>query len=245
MTEDTFDWGLFSAPTGAAQVTNATDDKLVSLLPKEAKTPVSTYRNMPRRQLGKVVSDMFWDTANMGLVHSISRESVEKALTVIKQPCHSTDDYFRLFSGLNLLNAAIKAPEWKDTLSYSTIKGRVGGFIHRYALDPDRYPGIKASYSKEDRVAYVKIYGVLFSFHYIPLDDVIMAFAETPSNEELVWDGSRLQMIAEKLFEIGESIATATDMLPNRTKHNIGQRPSTHYYSNANTYNSARQRLSM
>ena len=69
------------------------------------------------------------------------------------------------------------------------------------------FQGIRAYYNVEDKVAYVKIYGVIFSFHYIPVDRTIEQFASSNRNVPMTWNGVRLQKIADWLYEKAASLS--------------------------------------
>lgn len=65
-----------------------------------------------------------------GEVFGIDNDSVSKALSIVQgSKVASKSDTFLYLSALNLLNAAIKKPEFKGKLSYSVIKSNAGRLI--------------------------------------------------------------------------------------------------------------------
>ena len=57
------------------------------------------------------------------------KELIEEAKQYIQRPIQDKRDAFLKLSSLNLLNAAIKKKEFKDSLSYGYIKPCVSRFV--------------------------------------------------------------------------------------------------------------------
>ena len=74
------------------------------------------------RDFSTIVASLFRQSQESQM-KEITGNNVIDAMRVAQENCYSLDDYFRCFSALNLLNAAIKIPKWKKLLTYSFIKG--------------------------------------------------------------------------------------------------------------------------
>ena len=110
-----------------------------------------------------------------------------------------------MLSCINLLNAAIKTPEWKERLSYSDIKLRVADLFAQCISAPENFIDVQCYYDEIGRCAYMKVYGIIFSFHNMRVDDTIKAFCSSSRNKKISWNGIRLQKIASKVMEIADS----------------------------------------
>lgn len=148
-----------------------------------------------------------------GKIFEIESDSVSKALLIVQNMSISTKtDVFVYLCALNLLNAAIKTPEFKHTLSYSTIKPNASRLIREIDNLKDR--SITYYYSKEEACLYIKIENVIFSFHQVPqTSEILKASFSNP----IQWSGIRLQKIAQPLFssiikgEIDNNFVTESD----------------------------------
>ena len=208
MVADTFDWGIFAAPEGTERKRTIQASVTFQEEDPDIRCMSESLSSLNRDYLGEMVANHFNEKESQGIpAGRILPDHVYRALFAMKQQCSSTDDYFYLFASLNLLNAAIKTPEWKRKLSYNAIKGRVSDFFRMYATNSRMFQGIRAYYNVEDKVAYVKIYGVIFSFHYIPVDRTIEQFASSNRNVPMTWNGVRLQKIADWLYEKAASLS--------------------------------------
>ncbi len=106
-------------------------------------------------------------------------------------------------SAINLLNAAIKQKEYKNELKYGFIK-RKALLIAKIIISKYRYDNIRCYYDMDEKCIYIEVYGVVFSFHKIIEDPLIIETAAKA--EKIVWPEIRLQRIAEPLFEIAKSV---------------------------------------
>jgi len=131
----------------------------------------------------------------------IKPEDVRVALEHATMRVHSKHDVLLFFSSLNLLNAAIKNSEFKEILSYKTIKGhatRVIGYC--ITAHQNKYLDDIFINKKENYCAYVRCAGLQFCFHNIGLSDTIRRFVESSDNVIKDWDNIRLQPIASSIF---------------------------------------------
>ena len=115
------------------------------------------------------------------------------------EPCDKRD-VFLILCSINFLNAMIKKKEYKDVIHYGVIKPRVSRLFERCIEDNALVDDFFLN--QKERCAYIRSYGLQFSFHNIQESDSIKEFAESSQNHVLLWDGIRLQPIAEKLFQI-------------------------------------------
>lgn len=109
-------------------------------------------------------------------------------------------DVFLVLCSINFLNAMIKKDEYKDVLHYGVIKPRVSRLFEQCIEDNALVD--EFFINSKEMCAYIRSYGLQFSFHNIQESDSIKEFAESSQNHEHPWDGIRLQPIAEKLFQM-------------------------------------------
>lgn len=85
-----------------------------------------------------------------GKIFEIENDSVSRALLIVQNSrVVSKSDVFLYLSALNLLNAAIKIPEFKGKLSYSIIKPNAGRLIRE--IDNLKDASISYYYNKDER----------------------------------------------------------------------------------------------
>lgn len=169
--------------------------------------------------ISKSISEWNRQAVN-GKIFEIESDSVSKALLIVPKMNISTKtDIFVYLCALNLLNAAIKTPEFKHTLSYSTIKTNAGRLIRE--IDNLKEASITYYYNPEEGCLYIKVEDVIFSFHQVPQTPEIL---KASFSKPIQWPGIRLQKIAQPLFDktnrswkpnIGENITTNFTSQPN------------------------------
>ena len=145
-----------------------------------------------------IVEDLYQEAEN-GIHFEIKDETVTRAVAIVKK-LKVKKDYMNLgrcLCALNLMNTAIKMPEFKKTLSYGLIKPRAGYLIA--AIDPFDDDAIRYFYNKEEACLYFDFYGVVFSFHNVRNSPELQKAALAHPIE---WPGIRLQLIAQPLMEI-------------------------------------------
>lgn len=125
---------------------------------------------------------------------------ISEALGVATEECVTKDDFFRVLSALNLLNAAIKDKRWKRQLSYGFIKGRASMLFDQWIANP--VEGVAVYYSREERAVFFEVDGVVFSYHCIRLSEGIRSFIQSPKNRPIEWAGIRLQKIPVELLDL-------------------------------------------
>ena len=112
---------------------------------------------------------------------------------------------FLRLCALNYLNALVKQKENRGVLDYGTIKSRAFFLINnivgnnKIGLCDDLY--IKPS---EDCM-YLRCYGLQFGFHHIRAKELQENFPQL-CNEDVQWDGVRLQPLAEQLYELAKEV---------------------------------------
>lgn len=135
-------------------------------------------------------------------ITQFSAQDVINARTIITGNIHSAEDLFLFLAAINLLNAAIKRQEYKDLLSYASIKGNVSRLInHLLNIGKKRY-GIDFYINEEEKCAYVEIRGLQFSFHNININDKVQSFINSDKNIVKPWREIRLQRIGGELFRL-------------------------------------------
>lgn len=139
-------------------------------------------------------------SADNNYLSEITIDDVVAAKGFIRMKPSSQSEYLILLASLNLLNAAIKRPEYKSVLHYGMIKGNVSRLIKYLAGHPLSRSSIKMHIDMQGHVAYLMLKGWQFSFHNIHVSDVVRQFAESSDNKPQNWQGVRLQRIAGELF---------------------------------------------
>lgn len=125
---------------------------------------------------------------------------ITEALGVATEHCEDKDDFFRVLSALNLLNAAIKDKRWKSELSYGFIKGRVAQLFDQWIAHP--VDDVKAYYNEIEGAVFFDVDGVVFSYHRIGFSERIRSFIHSAANSPIEWAGVRLQNIPVELFDL-------------------------------------------
>ena len=137
-------------------------------------------------------------------VASISRASVDEAIKILRKlKIYHTRDVFLYLSAINLLNAAIKQAEYKKELGYGFIKGKAV-LVTKIIITRFQYGNIHYYYASDEKCLYIEVYGVVFSFHNI-LEDPLIIEAATKA-EKIDWPEIRLQRIATPLFELAKTV---------------------------------------
>lgn len=127
---------------------------------------------------------------------------IAEAMSESNRPCRTKEDYFRVLSALNLLNAAIKDKRWKHQLSYGFIKGHAAKLFEHWITSP--IDDVKAYYNETEGAVFFNVDGVVFSYHRIPFSDCIRSFIHSINNQPISWNGIRLQKIPVELFELAK-----------------------------------------
>ncbi len=134
----------------------------------------------------------------------IEREIVNEAIEILRtMRVYRTREVFLFLSAINLLNAAIKQKEYKKELGYGFIKGKAL-LAARIIITRYRYNDIQYYYDTEEKCLYIEVYGVVFSFHNILEDPLIIE--QATNTEKIVWPGIRLQKIAIPLFSFAKTL---------------------------------------
>ena len=139
---------------------------------------------------------------NGDFVTVISENNVLKAQEIIKRNAYSKVDFFTILASINLLNAAIKRPEFKKQVSYIEIKGNVSRVLnYLISLKINKYD-IDFSINPLEKCAYIEIFNLQFSFHNIYINEKINTFIASERNNIKPWKEIRLQKIAGEIFNL-------------------------------------------
>ena len=119
----------------------------------------------------------------------------------------TSQDAAYFFSCANLLNAALTGRYGigsiprslpKEVYSFKAQVGRVVEYLIKYPID-----GIEIYF--DDRLLYVTIDGIQFSFHAIPRTPPIRNFIASKRNRKQCWSGIRLQPISPLVMDWGRA----------------------------------------
>ena len=134
----------------------------------------------------------------------IDTEDVSGAIQILRTlRIYRTREVFLYLSAINLLNAAIKQAEYKKELGYGFIKGKAL-LAARIIITRYQYDDIRYYYDTEEKCLYIEVYGVVFSFHNVLEDPIIIEKAAKA--DKIVWPGIRLQSIAVPVFDLAKSL---------------------------------------
>lgn len=130
----------------------------------------------------------------------------EDILQYAGNPVKTKQELFLRLCALNYLNAMVKQEEHKKVLNYSAIKPKVFYLIKNLAKNNQLglCDGIFIKLS--ENCAYIKCYGLQFSFHNINAKALEEEYPFLVK-EEGEWDGIRLQPIAGALYVLAIEVA--------------------------------------
>ena len=100
---------------------------------------------------------------------SLNWDCALRAAMLVEQtfPPRDQQSVYALAAALNLLNAVIKTKEGRKQVSYGYIKGMVSCTFFWLLKHP--VEGVDIYWDNEQQVAYVRVGGLQFSYHYVPL----------------------------------------------------------------------------
>ena len=155
-----------------------------------------------RNWLNDKITDLIQKSQNEDFKSFITDKDVAIAKELIKTNAYSTVEFFVIISSINLLNAAIKRPEYKNLLTYAYIKGHISRILnYLISLNFNKYQ-IDFSINPDEKCAYVEIYNLQFSFHNFNINEKVKGFIESDRNKIKSWKGIRLQRIAGELYNL-------------------------------------------
>lgn len=127
---------------------------------------------------------------------------LEEILHYAGSPVSTKQELLMRLCALNLLNALVKKEEYKGKLNYGMIKPKVFYLIKNLA-SKDMLGLCDEIYIKpSENCAYIRCYGLQFGFHNINAK-ALEEYSQL-TNEDGVWDGVRLQPIAEKVYGLAK-----------------------------------------
>lgn len=130
---------------------------------------------------------------------------LEEILNIAGKPVGTKQELLLRLGALNLLNALVKHEEYKKVLNYGMIKPKVFYLIKNLA-SRDLLELCDEVYIKpSENCAYIRCYGLQFGFHNINAKALEEEFPQL-TNEKGVWDGIRLQPIAENLYDFAKEV---------------------------------------
>ena len=113
-------------------------------------------------------------------------------------PPTTTADAARIAAALNLLNAIVKLEEGRQFTSYNYIKGMVACLFVWLLYHP--LDGVELDWDKQQDITYVRVAGIQYSFHYVPLVGHYIGLCGRKVLTPQQWDGMQRQAIAAELF---------------------------------------------
>ena len=135
-----------------------------------------------------------------GPMKAITGNDVLLSMQIAQRDCYSLDDYFTAFCALNLLNAAIKKPEWKKLLRYGFIKGYATRLWNHCIYHPVK--GLEYYFAPEEDVLYFRLYGVVFSYHNVSKNTRALSAIDPATVTPIEWPGIRLQKFPVEMLDL-------------------------------------------
>lgn len=133
-------------------------------------------------------------------------DEVESAWDNRYMKVYNVDDVFYLLCSLNLLNSAIKEKQFKKVIHYGGIKNNVARIVSYLISNPDKQLVEEIWVNPEEGpCAYIVSNSFQFTFHNIPVNDVLKSFMDSDKNHVKPWEGIRLQLIASDLFQLSSN----------------------------------------
>lgn len=128
---------------------------------------------------------------------------IDKVLNQAKLPVQTKQELFLRLCSLNYLNTLVKKKEFKSVLGYGMIKPKVMHLAMNLVKNDKTCLCEDICFRNDEDCLFVKCYGLQFSFHHV---GVRILEEECPElrNDEVQWDGVRLQPIAEPLYDLAK-----------------------------------------
>lgn len=130
----------------------------------------------------------------------IQKYSVMAAAVVERLfPPSTTSEVAQIVTALNLLNAIVKLEDGKQLTSYNYIKGMVSCLFVWLLHHP--IEGVEMYWDEGENVTYIRIEGVQYSFHRVPIVRYYVERCKGEGLTEIEWDGVQRQAVAAELFQ--------------------------------------------
>ena len=146
------------------------------------------------------------------MINGEGKERIGIVLNDARIEIHKKQDLFLKLCSLNYLNALMKKEEYKGRIGYDKIKPSVIWTVKTLMWNNQQNLCEELSINPDDDSAFLRCYGLQFSFHHVNSKMLIEEWPEL-SNKVTKWDGIRLQPIARELYELAKDVI----------KSNLGQ----------------------
>lgn len=154
--------------------------------------------------LSGIIADLHKNTEEQNMSFDISQDDIDDSVSILKHHrVNNIKDVFLFLSAINLLNAAIKRPEYKKKLGYGFVKGKAL-ILAKIIITRYKYNDVLYYYNVEEKCLYISVYGVVFSFHNVREEVYITKHASC--QKKIIWPGIRLQKIAQPLLSLAKEI---------------------------------------
>ena len=152
----------------------------------------------------------------------ISVEVKDRAADIVKHAViNTTEDVFRYCSALNLLNSYVKKHKeegyWFKPFAANAIYNVLEKDIPQVSFWLEgKFKGKKDPTKTYTNCSYIKVAGLVFSFHYVGFKDDMYKMIEQEKSRkggkyhQEEWPGVRLQPVAKSVFEFGDDLENLT-----------------------------------
>jgi hypothetical protein len=143
--------------------------------------------------------------------YEIHKTDLMEALGTLKIIPKDESDFFHSLCCMNLINAYLsskkktKQPSSKDSKLFRymySFKSYLSNILTQCIMSKN----LSVPIYIEKNLVMVEAYGFQFSFHNVPLNDVLEAYKDSEANRKMEWKGKRLQPIAPLLLKYSRAI---------------------------------------
>lgn len=128
-------------------------------------------------------------------------------LDICIEPQNKAELFLNLCA-LNYANVLVKDENRPVELQYHVVKGCVAMLVQRLTEALDVELSEEVIYNNAKDCVYMRCYGVQFSFHQVDLECLTPETRDEITNDEVAWDGIRLQPKAKELYILAQEIST-------------------------------------
>lgn len=142
----------------------------------------------------------------METIHKIIMIDKQQILLAKKEAASKSFEQRNVFvklASLNLLNAAVKKPEFKYVVKYQSFKPLTTQLLESILQSRELSETVEyISINPTEKCAYIKCNTLQFSFHNLSNTPTLQEYQQSAENIIMEWEGVRLQNIAEEIFNL-------------------------------------------
>lgn len=157
----------------------------------------------------KIIVDNLIDEINNPTkdTYEIKKSELMEALGVMKIIPINDIDFFQSLAAVNLINAFIsrcKSNEKENKLFKNMYFFKT--YLSNILSERINNPEVSKPIFITEHLIIVELFDFQFSFHHVPLNEVLLEFSRSDRNIEIIWTGKRLQPIAPLILQYARSL---------------------------------------